>query len=97
MRPATVRGALYRGPRNRPALAPDPMGKPIHGVLVEVDPGRLVVMDLVETAGQDLVHRAPVLASYSLRSTTAEAWVLPPGRRLPGWRKLGTDRWAGVR
>lgn len=96
---ATVRGTLWRGPRNRPALLPDPAGRPIRGALVEVDAARLAVMDLVENAGEipgsPSLHRGPVLAAANMRSVPAEAWVLaakPPR----GWRRLLTTDWAGV-
>jgi gamma-glutamylcyclotransferase (GGCT)/AIG2-like uncharacterized protein YtfP len=95
MRPASVRGALWRSPRNRPALVPDPDGLPIQGVLVEVDDARLAVLDLVETVGQDLLRRAAVRVALHLRSTEAQAWVLPPAERQPpGWRRLKLDSWA---
>ncbi|MDP2313317.1 MAG: gamma-glutamylcyclotransferase family protein [Pseudomonadota bacterium] len=93
---ATVRGALWRGPRNRPMLVPDGAGKPIRGVLVEVEPDRLAVMDLVETAGDGPLVRVTVRASHNMRSVPAEAWVFPMGARPPrGWRKLATEDWAG--
>ena len=96
MHPATVRGSLWRSARNRPALQPETTGKPIHGVLVEVDDARLAVLDLVETAGQELLRRAPVRAALNMRSVEAQAWVLPADERRPGWRKLTLDSWAGM-
>lgn len=93
--PATVRGTLWRSPRNRPGLAPHVDGKPIRGVLVEVDDARLRVLDLVESAGGGEVRRARVDASAHMRSVPAEAWIVDPEevRRL-GWRPtLGTE-WA---
>ncbi len=92
--PATVRGALWRGPRNRPALVPDPAGRLIRGALVEVEDARLAVLDLVESAGEGPLRRAPVAASHNLRVIRAEAWVLDAPPR--GWRKLATDDWAGM-
>ncbi len=92
-RPATVRGVLWRTPTNRPALQPSARGTPIHGVLVEIEEARLRVLDLVETAGQDILVRAPVRAASSLRIVEAQAWVLPSGsRRPPGWRRIPSDR-----
>jgi gamma-glutamylcyclotransferase (GGCT)/AIG2-like uncharacterized protein YtfP len=94
--PATVRGALWRGQRNRPVLVPDDAGRPIRGILVEVDEARLGVMDLVETAGDGPLRRAPVLANHHMRTVPAQAWVWPTVGKMPrGWRKLGTDDWAG--
>ena len=91
--PATVRGSLWRGPRNRPALLPDAGGAPIRGALVELDDARLAVLDLVESAGEGPLHRAPVRASSNLRSVPAQAWVIDAPPR--GWRRLKTDDWAG--
>lgn len=95
--PATVRGALWRGQRNRPVLVPDHAGRPIRGVLVEVDADRLTVMDLVETAGDGPLRRQRVHADHNMRGVAAEAWVFPMGTRPPrGWRKLLTDDWGRV-
>ncbi len=95
--PATVRGSLWRGARNRPVLLPDPAGRPIHGVLVEVDDARLSVMDLVETAGEGPLCRAAVRAGHNMRAVPAQAWVFPEGSKPPrGFRKLATDDWAGL-
>lgn len=95
LRPATVRGALWVGPRRRPALVPHPEGKSIRGALVEIDDARLPVMDLVESAGEGPLRRAEVRAVHNLHTVTAEAWVLDAPPR--GWRKLATDDWAGGR
>jgi len=94
--PATVRGALWRGQRNRPVLVPDDAGRPIRGILVDVDDGRIGVMDLVETAGEGPLHRRSVVVSHNMRTVPAQAWVWPSGVKMPrGWRKMGTDDWAG--
>ena len=90
---ATVRGALWLGPRRRPALVPDPAGRPVRGALVEVDEARLPVMDLVEMAGEGPLRRTEVGAACSLRAVRAQAWVLDAPPR--GWRKLATDAWGG--
>jgi gamma-glutamylcyclotransferase (GGCT)/AIG2-like uncharacterized protein YtfP len=89
--PATVRGALWRGPRNRPALVPAADGRPIRGALVDVDDGRLAVMDLVEGAGEGPLQRERVTAAANLRAVPAEAWVLHKPPR--GWRRLSADAW----
>ncbi|MES2638855.1 MAG: gamma-glutamylcyclotransferase family protein [Myxococcota bacterium] len=95
--PATVRGSLWRGQRHRPVLVPDPAGKPIHGLLVDVDFERLCVMDLVETAGDGPLRRERVSAAHNMRGVPAEAWVFPMGTRPPrGWRKLATEDWARI-
>jgi gamma-glutamylcyclotransferase (GGCT)/AIG2-like uncharacterized protein YtfP len=95
--PASVHGILWRSPNGRPALAPSPDGLPIRGVLVDVDPARLPVMDLVETAGSDAVRRARVRAASHLRSVEAEAWILAlPRPELSGWRRLKATDWARV-
>lgn len=92
--PATVRGWLWRGPRNRPALEPADDGRPIRGAVVEVDDARLAVLDLVETAGEGPLVRRPVRAVSNLRPVPAQAWVIE-GRVPRGWRKLATDTWEG--
>ncbi|MFN7133556.1 MAG: gamma-glutamylcyclotransferase [Myxococcales bacterium] len=91
--PATVRGSLWRGPRNRPALLAEDGGRPIRGALLEIEDGRLAVLDLVETAGEGVLVRRMVRASTNLRPVHAHAWVIDKPPR--GWRKLATDDWAG--
>jgi len=92
--PATVRGALWVGPRRRPALVPNPSGRPIRGALVEIEDARLAVLDLVEMGGEGPLRRAPIQATQNLRPVVAEAWVLDAPPR--GWRRLATDDWAKV-
>lgn len=91
---ATVRGWLWRGPRNRPALEPSDAGRPIHGFVVEIEDARVAVLDLVETAGEGPLGRRPVRAVANLRPMPAEAWVLT-GKAPRGWRRLETDAWEG--
>ena len=95
--PAIVHGVLWRSRRSRPALAPDPDGLPIRGLLVDIDPGRLTVMDMLETAGNEAIHRAPVRAAANLRSVEAQAWVLATDHpeRL-GFRRIKTTDWTRV-
>jgi len=63
IRAATVRGFLYRVPAGYPALVVDPSGEPIHGELVlDTDPGLLMVLDIYESVGSGLYHRTPVEA-----------------------------------
>ncbi|MBO85388.1 MAG: hypothetical protein CL927_08520 [Deltaproteobacteria bacterium] len=63
IRPATVRGRLYRVPAGYPALVLDPEGSLIHGELVmDVEPGLLVVLDLFEGVRDGLYQRVPVSA-----------------------------------
>jgi gamma-glutamylcyclotransferase (GGCT)/AIG2-like uncharacterized protein YtfP len=95
-RAATVRGTLWRSRRNRPALVPDAAGRPIRGVLVDVDPPRLAVLDAIERAGGGELARRLVRASENLVSTGAEAWVLTAEEaRAHGYRKLQGDAWNG--
>ncbi len=92
--PATVRGSLWRGPRNRPGLLLED-GRQIHGALVDIEDAQVAVMDLVETVGGGVLERMPVRASVNLRLAHAFAWVLV-GKPPKGWRKLATDSWAGL-
>lgn len=95
--PATVHGTLWRSPRNRPALVPDADGRPIRGVLVDIDPARISVLDLLETTGNTDIQRALVRAALHMRSVEAQAWVLvarDPQRR--GYRRLRATDWARI-
>jgi gamma-glutamylcyclotransferase (GGCT)/AIG2-like uncharacterized protein YtfP len=95
-RPATVRGTLWRSRRNRPALVPNPSGRPIRGVLVEVDAQRLAVLDTVERIGGGELARRVVRVSEHLVSKGAEAWVLTAEEaRDHGYRPLKGDQWTG--
>lgn len=95
--PATVRGRLWRSPRNRPGLAPDRRAPVVRGMLVEVDDARLPVLDLVEEAGDGVVSRARVDVTSNLRALDAQAWIIDPvAAARAGWRPMKTQEWARV-
>ncbi|MFZ5476369.1 MAG: gamma-glutamylcyclotransferase family protein [Myxococcota bacterium] len=93
---ATVRGSLWRSRRNRPALVPDPEGRAIRGVVIDVDDARLAVLDTLERAGGGELARRLVRVSQNLRSAGAEAWVLTAAEaRAHGYRPIKGDEWTG--
>ena len=87
-RPAWVRGVLWRGARPQHRMVPGEGAGTVDGTVIEVDPARLAVLDLV-LAGPG-VERRPVRASVGLRPVRAEAWVLPDTRvaEREGYRPL---------
>ena len=63
VRAATVRGRLYRVPAGYPALVLDPDGAAIEGELImDPDPGLLMVLDLYEGVRDGLYQRVPITA-----------------------------------
>ena len=79
IRPATVRGRLYRAPAGYPALVIDPDGKLIQGELVlDADPGLLMVLDLYEGVRDGLYQRVPVTALVRDSSEGQQALFAPP-------------------
>ena len=71
-----VRGRLFRGPRGRLGLVPEPGGALVRGRVVEVLAAQLPILDfLLAGVGGGLVRR-PVLVVVNLRSVQAAAWVL---------------------
>lgn len=88
-RPASVRGRLFRGPRGRLGLVPDPKAPLVRGSLVEVTPAQLPVLDfLFGGVGGALVHR-PLDVIVNLRTTRATAWVLTD---VQGWKPVPQER-----
>ena len=108
IRAATVRGRLFRVPAGYPALVLDPDGAPIHGELVmDVDPGLLMVLDLFEGVRDGLYQRVPV--SVALRSSAegqqalfaghidAQAYVVTAHQaRVRGYHPLDATDWRTV-
>lgn len=90
--PASVRGQLYRGPRSRPGLVPDSDGPPVRGVLVEVDPGLLAILDVMEGVAAGPFFRGRVLTSSLMRAVDAECYLLDPLRAV-GFRRLRGHDW----
>lgn len=84
-RPAWVRGRLWRSPRGHAGLVVDGSDARVHGAIVEVDPGRCRVFDVL-LAG---LPRAPIAAAVGLRPVPAEAWYFPDDRaaRQAGYRR----------
>jgi gamma-glutamylcyclotransferase (GGCT)/AIG2-like uncharacterized protein YtfP len=79
IRAATVRGKLYRAPAGYPALVLDADGPLIHGELVlDADPGLLIVLDLFEGVRDGLYQRVPVSALVRARSEGQQALFAPP-------------------
>ena len=79
IRPATVRGKLFRAPAGYPALVLDPDGALIHGELVlDPDPGLLMVLDLYEGVRDGLYQRVPVSALVRAQSEGQQALFAPP-------------------
>ena len=79
IRPATVRGKLYRAPAGYPALVLDPEGGLIHGELVlDPDPGLLIVLDLYEGVRDGLYQRVPVTARIRTNADGQQALFSPP-------------------
>lgn len=87
-RPATVRGRLWTTRRRRLGLVPELDGERLPGLVFEVDPARLAVLDLLEHA--EGVRRIPVTASVALSPLRVDAWVLPDAAtaQREGWRPL---------
>ena len=87
----TARGRLWCDKRRRPALVPDPRGKLIHGILVDVPDVRLPVLDLIEGG----VPRRLLRVSRSLRSVEAWAWTLDAKTaRKNGYRPTDVTAWS---
>ncbi len=83
--PATVRGHLFRGPRGRLGLVPDPAAPPVRGRLVEVTPAQLPVLDfLFAGIGSPLTRRA-VDVIVNMRARKGTTWALTETR---GWVPL---------
>lgn len=88
-KPASVRGRLFRGPRGRLGLVPDPKAPPVRGRLVDISPAQLPVLDFVlGGVGGALVHQ-PVDVIVNLRTTRATAWVLTD---VHGWKPVPQER-----
>jgi gamma-glutamylcyclotransferase (GGCT)/AIG2-like uncharacterized protein YtfP len=108
IRRATVRGALYRVPAGYPALVLDPRGKAIAGELVlDADPGLLMVLDLYEGVPSGLYARVRVQAQMldrtagqqALFSESIEAWayvVTPHQARVRRYHRLEATDWRTV-
>ncbi len=90
--PASVRGALYRGPRNRPGLVPDPDGRPVRGLLVEAPPNLLALLDTLEGVGAGPFRRQSVPAASLMRAINAECYVLDRFRAI-GFRLARAQDW----
>lgn len=82
---AAVRGRLYRGPRGRLGLLPDPAAPPVHGRLVEVTPAQLPVMDFLFSGTGSPLARRSVDVIVNLRMARATSWVLTD---LTGWKPV---------
>lgn len=87
--PAAVRGRLYRGPRGRLGLLPDPQAPPVSGRLVEVTPAQLPVMDFLFSGAGGPFARRPVEVIVNLRLARATSWVLTD---LTGWKPVKQER-----
>ncbi len=88
-RSASVRARLFRGPRGRLGIVPDPTAPWVRGRLIEVTPAQMPVLDFVlGGVGAGLVRR-PVDVVVSLRSTRASAWVIEDAR---AWRPVKQER-----
>lgn len=83
-RPATVHGRLLRGPRRRYGLVPG-VGGLVKGLVVEVEPEQLPVLDFVAGAGGGPFRRESIEAAVNLVPTRAQTWVLVDDR---GFRPL---------
>lgn len=83
-RPATVHGRLLRGPRRRYGLIPG-LGGLVKGLIVEVEPTQLPVLDFVAGAGGGPFRREAIEASVNLVPTPAQTWILVDDR---GFRPL---------
>lgn len=87
LRPATVRGRLWRGPWRRDVLVPLADAAPVPGALVDVPEDRLALLDLTAGVASLPVSRQRVRAVAGLRTYHAETWVLDAARaRSAGFR-----------
>lgn len=84
-RPAWVRGRLWWSPRGQPGLVSDGSDARVSGALVDVDPGRCRVLDVLLSG----LPRAPISAAVGLRPVRAESWYFADGRaaRFAGYRR----------
>jgi len=80
--PAAVRGHLFRGPRGRLGLVPDPAAAPVQGRLVEVTPAQLPVLDFLFAGIGSPLHRRAVDVIVNLRPRAGTTWALTETR---GW------------
>ncbi len=87
LRPASVRGTLWRGPWRRDVLVHDASDAFVSGALVEVPADRVAVLDIAAGVGSLPVVRTRVPTIVSLRTHHAETWVLDRARaRTAGFR-----------
>lgn len=87
LRPAAVRGALWRGPFRRDVLVADDAGPFVNGAFVEVPAERVAVLDLAAGVGSLPIRRMKVPVVVSLQTHAAETWVLDRARgKLAGFR-----------
>ena len=88
VKPAWTRGTLWRGARPQRLLVGDNGTDRVIGVLLDLDPDRARVLDLL-LAGPGVTRR-PLAAAVGLRPAVAEAWMLKDARtaRSQGYRPV---------
>lgn len=85
----SVRGGLFRGPRGRLGLVPQPGAPLVRGRLVDVAAAQLSVLDfLLGGVGGGLVRRS-VDVVVNLRIVPAMTWVLSDSA---GWKSVKQER-----
>jgi gamma-glutamylcyclotransferase (GGCT)/AIG2-like uncharacterized protein YtfP len=91
---ATIEGRLWMAPAGYPALVVEAGAGPIAGELVEVDAGRLAVLDVLEGVPRGLYTRAK--HDVRTRGATVSAFVYAITERearARGYRSLTTRDW----
>lgn len=78
-RPATVGGRLWRGEGREGVLVPEAGVGTVSGVCVEVDPGRLAVIELLAQGPHQ--ERLEIEVRVGLRLVRALTWGIPTASR----------------